>query len=285
MSRDPFHSNQFLTEEGTLPPPRIDEMIHNWLPERKQAINALQLQFEPYTEGISEEIEEIEGYPPYSVWYTSMRQGLGLIVVAGLVAGFLPFLVNWFVAARVGAVVPLAELVRSAQQVQIDTGMTWGTFQGSGLQALQTAAGLSPAVFPGWLAAGLSALGLWINWPLNWLGLWLIYGAAVALVAHWLGSPVTMQRFYALTSYAALPLILTGLGIIPCIGFLINLFAAVYASIVYIFAVRASTGLSPGRAIIATLAPGAILLALGLILTAAFGAALIATLSSLILGM
>lgn len=253
MSRDALgSSNQFLQPDGTLPPSRTEAMLQNWLPQREQAINALQLQFEPWAEE-----EDLDQYPPDSVWFTSMRQGLGLIVVAGLVAGFLPFLVNWYLAARVGVVVPLSEIVRAADEMTLEFSF-WGS--SGGLLALQTAAGLPPAVFPGWLAAGLSALGLWINWPLNWVTIWLVYGAGVALVAHWLGSPVTMQRFYSLTSYAALPLLLTGLSVIPCLGFLVSLFGIIYAFAVYVFGVRAATGLSPARAIVATLAPLALLI-------------------------
>ncbi len=37
---------------------------------------------------------------------------------------------------------------------------------------LQTIAGLSPNA-PGWLAAGLSALGVWVNQPLSWLTAWI----------------------------------------------------------------------------------------------------------------
>lgn len=268
MSRDPYASNQFLQEDGSLPPSPVEAMVHNWLPERKQMLNALQLQFEPYT-------EDPEGYPPTSVWFTSMRQSMGMVVVAGLLGGLIPFVFNWIFAAQVGVVVPLAELVRSAQQAT-DTAFSGGAagVWSSGIHALQLAAGSPPAVFPGWLAAGLSALGLWINWPLQWLGLWIVYGAAVALVAHWLGSPVTLQRFYNLTGYAALPLMLTGLSIIPCFGFFLGLFGVVYALVLYLFAVRAACDFSAGRAIVATVAPAAILIMVGVILVGAFGATL-----------
>ncbi|MEX1020641.1 MAG: hypothetical protein WDZ49_13335 [Litorilinea sp.] len=277
MTRDSFASNQFLREDGSLPPSPTAAMLHDWLPERDQAINALQLQFEPFAEE-----EAIDEYAPDSVWFTSMRQGLGLIVLTGLVAGFLPFLVNWFLAARVGVVVPLSDIVRGAASANMSETFGQGLL-GSGWLALETAAGMPPAVFPGWLAAGLSALGLWINWPLNLLAIWLVYGAGIAMVAHWLGSPVTLQRFYALTSYAVLPLALMGLGIIPCIGFLVSLFAAIYAFAVYIFGVRAATGLTPGRAIVATIAPLAILGAAGSILAFSSGA-FIAGIIALLLG-
>lgn len=265
MTRDSFASNQFLREDGSLPPSRTEALLQDWLPHREQALNALQLQFEPFADD-----ETIERYPPDSVWFISMRQGMGLIVVAGLAGGLLPFVVNWFLAARAGVVVPLSEILRGADAA---TGAAEGFMGwGGGLLALETVAGLPPTVFPGWLAAGLSALGLWLNWPLQWLGIWIAYGAGVALVTHWLGSPVTIQRFYALTSYAALPLILTGLNIIPCLGPLVSLFAIIYAAVVYVFGVRAASGLSAGRAVVATLAPLAIVAALSGIFAISAGA-------------
>jgi hypothetical protein len=253
MTRHSSASNQFLEEDGTLPPTRLAVAVDDWLPDQEQVVNALQFQFEPFSE------EEEEAYPPDSVWFTSMRQGLGLVVVAGLIGGFIPFLVNWFIGIGTGTVVPLAGLVRGTEIVAAEPFIPWVTTW----QAFQNAAGLQPALFPGWLAAGLSALGLWLNWPLSWLSFWIVYGAAVLVVAHWLGSPATLQRFYALTSYAALPLVLTGLGIIPCVGVLINLLAGAYALVIYIFGVRAATRLTPGRAILAAVAPFAVVAVVG----------------------
>ena len=47
---------------------------------------------------------------------------------------------------------------------------------------LAALAGLPPAGLPGWLAALLSSLGVWLNTPLQWLTWWLVYGVAVLLV-------------------------------------------------------------------------------------------------------
>lgn len=44
-----------------------------------------------------------------------MRQGLGLVVVAALLAGLLPFLVNTVNAIRLGTAVPFIELAKQAQ--------------------------------------------------------------------------------------------------------------------------------------------------------------------------
>ena len=65
-------------------------------------------------------------------------------------------------AGRMGTVVPLAELQGRFRPCQC-----WRrdrlACKPSLTEAFQQVAGLEPAVFPGWLAAGLSALGEWIN--------------------------------------------------------------------------------------------------------------------------
>src|SRR5690606_17144643 len=99
-------------------------------------------------------------------WYTSMRQGLGLVVVSALLAGLLPFVLDWIAATRMGTVVPLADLARAAESRKAD--VTWGPLA-TMRETAQAVAGLPPSILPGWLAAFLSALGAWINWPLRWL--------------------------------------------------------------------------------------------------------------------
>jgi hypothetical protein len=187
-----------------------------------------------------------------NVWAISMRQGLGLIVVAALIAGFLPFLANTVTAISVGAPLPF---VRLAQQAEEADGATVSQL-GEGLQAV---AGLAPSVFPPWFAALLSTVGEWINWPLRWLTWWLAYGAATLLAAKVWGAPTTLQRFFALTSYAAVPMILSGLGPIPCLGAVAQTLAIAWMSVVYGASVRAVTGLDWVRTVLAILLPAALL--------------------------
>ena len=106
-------ANQFLPAElddsrsaRRIPAPA---WLADWLPSRQQIAEALQFQFEPPlfdAEGISLTAD--------TVWTTSMRQGLGLLVVIGLIAGSLSFLVDWISAAQVGTALPLAEMGRWA---------------------------------------------------------------------------------------------------------------------------------------------------------------------------
>ena len=123
----------------------------------------------------------------------------------------------------------------------------------------------SAARLPGWLAASLSSLGFWINVPLGWLSLWLVYGTAVAGVARLMGAKNQLQPFFAATSLAAVPLVLTGLAPIPLVGPVAGVGGALWAGGVYCLAVRFVTGLDWVRLLLALLLPGIFMMALSLI--------------------
>jgi hypothetical protein len=125
------------------------------------------------------------------------------------------------------------------------------------------------------LAALLSTVGAWINWPLHWLTWWLVYGTATLLAAKVWGAPTTLQRFLAVTSYAAVPMILTGLGPVPCIGVLARIVAVTWMLAVYVTSVRAVTRLDWQRAAIAVLLPAAIVSVAGFLLLLATASTLL----------
>lgn len=234
-----MNSSSFLRADGSMAPPR-QVGWSDWLPSLSQVQQAAQLRFERTADATVD------------VWALTMRQGMGLVIVAALLAGLLPFLVNSVVAMRAGTPFPFVQLAQQAQDAQDTTPSQLG-------ESFQTLAGLAPAVLPRWLAALLSTLGGWINWPLRWLTWWLVYGTATLLAAKAWGAPTTLQRFFALTSYAAVPLILTGLGPIPCLGAIATIVAAVWSFGVYTTSVRAATGLDWGRAVVAVILPAAII--------------------------
>lgn len=212
-----------------------------WLPSINQMENALRLNLAAAIDGEAEEQAELGNCPA-----TTMREGIGLIALAGLIAGFIPFLVNWFVAARWGTVAPFVGLVRDANQITI-----------GGVRLVDSTgviAGME-SWLPAWLAAGLSALGVWISMPLHWLAIWILYGLGVLLFSHFLGATTTLQRFYGGVSYAALPLALLALTPIPWIGPLIGLVALVWAFIIYVRAVQVVADLDVGRAVLSILLP------------------------------
>lgn len=218
----------------------------DWLPSPQQMSNAAQLRPNAYAGG-------------------TMQQALGMLVLLGLLAGALPFIVNWIGAARVGAVLPLARMVNTVNGME-----SWGRFlhfvgpisPQTVAEVARTLAGLEQPL-PIWLAAGLSALGEWLNWPLSWLGFWIVYGALVMLANKALGGHVTLQRFYAATGYAAVPLLLTGLSPIPCLGAFAVVVGLSWSLAVYVRANAEISGLPIQRAAVAVLLPGP---ALGLLL-------------------
>lgn len=186
----------------------------------------------------------------------SMRQGLLLLVFSALLAGLLPSAWNWYSAVQLDTVTPLVPVARFAAQ-----------------QASQQIAADSPAVVladtaatlvglePYWpvrLAAGFTAMGEWINWPLRWLSVWLVYGLGVFVVCSLFGTSTTLQHFFAATSYAAVPLLLTGLYFVPVLGAVAVLAGLVWSVLVYVHAVRGVTGLETFHAVLGVIAPAAI---------------------------
>lgn len=225
-----------------------------WLPAPQQMSDAIQLRRGSYTKG-------------------TMQQSLGMIIVLGLLAGFLPFLVNWFQAARVGTALPLAQFALALAETNPAT--PWPEVAPAGLnpaiwrQVAQTLAGL-PTPLPGWLAAGLTALGAWVNWPIGWLSVWIVYGALVMTANKALGATITLQRFYAATGFAAAPLLLTGLEPIPCLGPMAVVVGAMWAAVVYISANADVTGFSLGRSVLAVLLPLVFLFVVSMMLIGLF---------------
>lgn len=222
-----------------------------WLPSVKQMRSALRLDLATAIDGDAADRAELGGCPA-----TTMRKGMGMITLAGLAAGFLPFLVNWFVAARWGTVAPFVDWARDANPMAIGGWRITDT--------TRAIVGMG-SWLPAWLAAGLSALGVWISMPLHWLAVWILYGLFVLVICHILGATTTLQRFYGGVSYAALPLVLLTLTPIPWIGPLIGLAALVWAFIIYVRAVQVVADLDVGRAMLGVLLPLVIMAIIGLI--------------------
>ncbi len=194
----------------------------------------------------------------------SMRQGLGLIVVFALVAGVIPLLANLWLAIPMGAAVPLALVADTIGRLTSAFG-GYLPLDITGYTA-QTLAGVEPRM-PGFLAALLSALGIWLNWPLGWLTNWIGYGVFVAGLARLMGAHNTLQSFFAATSFVAVPLLLLGLYRIPILGPIAMLTAVVWGFFLYYRIVRYVTRLDVGRTLLSMLLPIAVLLMVPLILS------------------
>lgn len=224
--------------------------LRSWLPAWEQVRTALTLQVEQVIAPWDEDDGEA------AKWHTtSMRQGVGLVVVAALLGGLLPLLVQWVQAAQIGAVTPLAALARYAEAqsnvVEVPP------FTQAWTNTARMIAGLEP-IAPVWLAAGLSALGNWLNWPLTWLTVWLVYGLVVLATLKLQGATTTLPHFYGATSYAFVPLVLTGFGVIPYLGPFFSLASIIWAVLLYGETVRALANLPTQRVVFTLLAPLAV---------------------------
>lgn len=222
--------------------------LQDWLPTRRQVADAFAGRM---TAAVG---PDPTGVPFRRNVHTTMRQGMGLVLMVGALAALPALVVNWVAAARMGTVAPIVRLVQwtDGMSTQEPARAVVG-------EAVRSLAGLQP-VAPAWVAAGLSALGMWVNGALGLLGWWIVYGLAVLLLAKTLGAGTTLPRFYAATSYAALPLLLLAFGPLPWVGALFIIAGWLGALVLYSAAVRTATELSWGRAIFSTLFPAAILL-------------------------
>lgn len=229
----------------------------SWLPAWPQLRAALALHVERVIEPWP-----VDEAAVHSLTITSMRQGLGLIVVMALLGGFVPFVVNWVQAAQLGTALPFVLWARYAEQQSNVTALS--PFTQAWTETARTAAGLTPNT-PAWLAAGLSALGAWVNWPLQWLTVWLVYGLGVLTTLKVQGATTTLPHFYAATSYAFVPLVLLGLQPIPYIGILLGLAGFIWALLIYSEAVRTLGQLSTQRVVLSLLAPLAVAMLVSLI--------------------
>jgi hypothetical protein len=196
----------------------------------------------------------------------SMRQGIGMIVVLGLVAGSLQLLANLWLGLSMGAAAPVAAAASSL--ADFAAGYAPNATLGELSNNASLMAGIEPRM-PGFLAALLSALGLWLNWPLGWLSIWIVYGTLTAGLARLLGAPNNLQTFFAATSFAAAPLLLTGLTPLPFVGPIAVVAGVVWGFALYYQAVRRVTGLDAARTLLSMLLPVVVIAAIPTLLAMA----------------
>ncbi len=226
-----------------------------WLPSFDQMWNAARLNL----------ADALDPFERGSIT-VSMRQGLGMIVVLGLVAGTLQLLTNLWLGLSMGAAVPLA--VAASSLADFAAGYAPNATLGELSNTASLMAGIEPRM-PGFLAALLSALGLWLNWPLGWLSNWIVYGALTAGLARLLGATSHLQTFFAATSFTAVPLLLTGLTPLPFIGPIAVVAGVVWGFALYYQAFRRVTGLDAARTLLSLLLPVVVIAAMPTLLALA----------------
>ena len=225
----------------TLPmDPRWWDRQH-WLPRVDQMLAALRLDI----------AEALDPYERGEIRVT-MQQGVGMVVALGLATGLIPFLVGWIGATMLGTSTVLLEITRTIPAMNDGSvALTQGEILASTAQQI---AGLSPQM-PGWLAAFLSALGGWISLPLGWLANWIVYGAAVYVLLKLSGARPRLEQFYAVTAFAAVPMVLTALAPVPFLGPLAGFVALILAFIIYVRSIQSITTLQLPSVILCATAP------------------------------
>ena len=193
--------------------------------------------------------------------HSSMRQGVGLIVITGLISGLWRLILDWSTIAETGAILPL--LRASDALLWVQRLFWWLPPVRSAAEAREMLGGLSAAE-PGWLSGGLLALGPWLNQPLRLLALWLVYGLLVMIAVKVLGGRTTLPRFYAATAYAVTPLILTIVAPMPWVGPALSVVGWVAALVLYARAVRMVTDMEWGRTVLCVALPAILVTAIGL---------------------
>lgn len=219
-----------------------------WLPDISQMWNAARL-------NLADALDPFER----GAITVSMRQGIGLIVLLGLLAGVPTLLANLWLGLRMGTALPLAAAAVSL--AELAAGYPTNPIVSEVAHTASLLAGIEPRM-PGLLAGLLSALGLWLNWPLGWLANWITYGAVVAGLARLMGAPNNLQTFFAATSFTAVPLVLTGLSPIPFLGPVAVIAGVLWALALYYQAVRRVTGLDAARALLSLLLPVVVIAAI-----------------------
>jgi hypothetical protein len=219
-----------------------------WMPDFNQMWNAARLNL-------------ADAFDPFErdVITVSMRQGIGMIIVLGLVAGLLPLLANLWLGLNTGTAVPLAAAASSL--AEFAASYTTNAAVGYASSNAGLVAGVEPRM-PGFLAALLSSLGLWLNVPLNWLSNWIVYGAIVAGLARLMGANNNLQLFFAATSFTAVPMLLTGLAPIPVLGSVAVVAAWIWSAVLYYQAVRYVTQLDAVRTLLSMFLPVVVMAAL-----------------------
>lgn len=224
-----------------------------WLPTLHQVISALQGDLGHAIGPDPEDVPFVRGT------HSSMRQGVGLIVLVGLLSGLWRLLLHWSAIAETGALVPL--LRASDGLLRLQGLFAWLDREGLPAAQMRELVGGLAAREPWWLTGKLLSVGPWVNTPLRLLTWWLVYGLLVLLVAKVLGAGTTLPRFYAATAYAVLPLLLTILQPMAWLGPALTLVGWVAAVVLYARAVRVVSGLDWGRTGLSVAAP--VLLAAG----------------------
>lgn len=205
----------------------------------------------------------------------AMKRGILILLACFLVAGSIVFVMDLLDNLR-----PFDETAAAQMQADFEQGInTFLQFSPQsdeftqlfidqflenfrvGLQIAQDIDAL-PTRLPRPVGGFFEALGAWVTGAFAHLGAWLTYAIWVLLFARLLGGRSGIGRFLGLTALFAVPNLLGIFRPIPCAGFILTTIGVVWGWLVYLRAVQVSQDFSAGKAILATLLPAILLLAI-----------------------
>lgn len=222
-----------------------DEEEGGWLPTGRQMFDVLVLRME---RAIG---PDPAGVPFHRGLHTSMRQGLGLITLVGLLIGLPALFVGLFTG------LPFPEYLPFRWLSSFPVFGYWvdraGALSGVSLNALNHLSTADYQALPS-ITTSLLAIGTWISLPVRLITLWLVGGLPVMVVARMLGSHCTLPRFYSATAFAFLPFVLLLLASIPAIGAAVTIVALLWFALVYALAVHVAMGTDWGHTVVVLLA-------------------------------
>jgi hypothetical protein len=221
------------------------------------------------------------GYAQHVARADVLKRGLTLLVVVSLAAGVLSLLTGLVRDLRPMSVEAQREEVEQALQQfsqsmrqmgqftdippgferQLTDSIRSGMALGFEIEAL-------PTRLPKPIARLFTNLGSFLSLPFSRFASWAGYTIWVMLIAKLLGGRATVSQTLGATALYAVPHVLGILDVVPCLGGLLGLVAAVWGIAIYVKALAVANEFTIGRAVVATVVPalvGAALALMGLL--------------------
>jgi hypothetical protein len=206
-------------------------------------------------------------------------RGIILIAIVILIAGIIAFAVNLVNLVRAPDLDQIEDQIRMGFEQQFKFNPSMQNLPPEVREMLdQTIEVVIPmakdlaaveAPLPRGITGLFQATGEYLTRVFSALGGWMFYGALVLIAVNLLGGAAKLPDFLGTTALYSVPLLLTLLSPIPCLGGLLALIGWIWAIVVYIKAVSVSSDLDAGRSILAVLAPIAFFAVLGLLFSIA----------------
>lgn len=203
-------------------------------------------------------------------------RGIVLIAIVILVAGLVVFAVNLVERVRAPDLAEIEDAIRQGfeMQYQFNPGLRDAPPEVQKMmdQMIETIIPMVrdisqiEAPLPRGISGFLQATGMYLSRVFGALGSWMLYGALVLIAVNLLGGSAKLPDFLGMTALYSMPLLLTLLTPIPCVGSLLALIGWIWAIVVYVKAVSVASDMDGGRSIIAVLAPFVVVLLLGILL-------------------